>query len=138
MSCYVLLFVCVLFCFFDSFLFFFFSSRSRHTSCALVTGVQTCALPISRWIVVQLSRADANPDLNELQDRKLVEVGIRVLRFTEEEVLAGIDAVMREINAELNVPFDKRSARRGRSRSEARRVGKGGVGTCRYRLCTVH
>src|SRR3546814_5338893 len=29
------------------FLFFFFSSRRRHTSCALVTGVQTCALPIS-------------------------------------------------------------------------------------------
>src|SRR3546814_13211248 len=28
--------------------FFFFSSRRRHTSCALVTGVQTCALPISR------------------------------------------------------------------------------------------
>src|SRR3546814_7574882 len=26
--------------------FFFFSSRRRHTSCALVTGVQTCALPI--------------------------------------------------------------------------------------------
>src|SRR3546814_14703055 len=26
---------------------FFFSSRSRHTICALVTGVQTCALPIS-------------------------------------------------------------------------------------------
>src|SRR3546814_7110674 len=33
-------FVCpVLFC-------FFFSSRRRHTRCALVTGVQTCALPI--------------------------------------------------------------------------------------------
>src|SRR3546814_8229601 len=28
--------------------FFFFSSRRRHTRCALVTGVQTCALPI--WI----------------------------------------------------------------------------------------
>src|SRR3546814_4263318 len=27
--------------------FFFFSSRIRHTRCALVTGVQTCALPIS-------------------------------------------------------------------------------------------
>src|SRR3546814_7115946 len=27
---------------------FFFSSRRRHTRCALVTGVQTCALPISR------------------------------------------------------------------------------------------
>src|SRR3546814_10841697 len=25
---------------------FFFTSRRRHTSCALVTGVQTCALPI--------------------------------------------------------------------------------------------
>src|SRR3546814_14463296 len=32
---------------------FFFSSRSRHTRCAFVTGVQTCALPIS--IVVGLS-----------------------------------------------------------------------------------
>src|SRR3546814_6309440 len=28
--------------------FFFFSSRRRHTRCALVTGVQTCALPIWR------------------------------------------------------------------------------------------
>src|SRR3546814_286333 len=36
--------VCALFiCYF---LFFFFSSRRRHTRCALVTGVQTCALPI--------------------------------------------------------------------------------------------
>src|SRR3546814_5635862 len=25
---------------------FFFSSRRRHTRCAVVTGVQTCALPI--------------------------------------------------------------------------------------------
>src|SRR3546814_9433982 len=33
------------------FCFFFFSSRRRHTRCALVTGVQTCALPIlSRWV----------------------------------------------------------------------------------------
>src|SRR3546814_1262766 len=30
------------------FSFFFFSSRRRHTRCALVTGVQTCALPIFR------------------------------------------------------------------------------------------
>src|SRR3546814_18451281 len=28
-------------------LLFFFSSRRRHTICALVTGVQTCALPIA-------------------------------------------------------------------------------------------
>src|SRR3546814_9427070 len=32
---------------FSWFLVFFFSSRRRHTRCALVTGVQTCALPIS-------------------------------------------------------------------------------------------
>src|SRR3546814_19992572 len=31
---------------FCSVVFFFFSSRRRHTRCALVTGVQTCALPI--------------------------------------------------------------------------------------------
>src|SRR3546814_19815497 len=30
-------------------LFFFFSSRRRHTRCALVTGVQTCALQISLY-----------------------------------------------------------------------------------------
>src|SRR3546814_15993846 len=32
--------MCLIFC------IFFFSSRRRHTRCALVTGVQTCALPI--------------------------------------------------------------------------------------------
>src|SRR3546814_12060708 len=32
-----------------SFICFFCSSRRRHTRCALVTGVQTCALPISIW-----------------------------------------------------------------------------------------
>src|SRR3546814_2366298 len=29
---------------------FFVSSRRRHTRCALVTGVQTCALPISHFL----------------------------------------------------------------------------------------
>src|SRR3546814_8323793 len=42
----------------------FFSSRRRHTRCALVTGVQTCALPIlrfrERYIIVQ-HRAVALP-----------------------------------------------------------------------------
>src|SRR3546814_9266924 len=36
---------------------FFFSIRRRHTRCALVTGVQTCALPIS-----------SNTDINILED----------------------------------------------------------------------
>src|SRR3546814_4725473 len=35
---------------FMCFVVFFFSSRRRHTRCALVTGVQTCALPISRGV----------------------------------------------------------------------------------------
>src|SRR3546814_1036552 len=33
---------------------FFFSSRRRHTRCALVTGVQTCALPIFALLVAAL------------------------------------------------------------------------------------
>src|SRR3546814_13265496 len=46
-SCVV--FFCLVFAYFYvccCFIFFFFSSRRRHTRCALVTGVQTCALPI--------------------------------------------------------------------------------------------
>src|SRR3546814_5689843 len=40
--------------------FFFFSSRRRHTRCALVTGVQTCALPILR-LRGSLTRSMAAP-----------------------------------------------------------------------------
>src|SRR3546814_3653576 len=47
---YLLLFFVVFF------FVFFFSSRRRHTRCALVTGVQTCALPICRRDVPTLSR----------------------------------------------------------------------------------
>src|SRR3546814_1994763 len=35
------------------FFFFFFSRRRRNTRCALVTGVQTCALPISAYAATQ-------------------------------------------------------------------------------------
>src|SRR3546814_1379938 len=44
--------ICYLFYLF----FFFFSSRRRHTRCALVTGVQTCALPISLQLFTAASR----------------------------------------------------------------------------------
>src|SRR3546814_5351421 len=37
---------------------FFFSSRRRHTRCALVTGVQTCALPISTTTTRVICRYD--------------------------------------------------------------------------------
>src|SRR3546814_6053944 len=44
--------------------FFFLSSRRRHTRCALVTGVQTCALPIYR--VQAGARFDWNPSAEDL------------------------------------------------------------------------
>src|SRR3546814_7293533 len=40
------MYVCVVFIM----VYFFFSSIRRHTRCALVTGVQTCALPISSFV----------------------------------------------------------------------------------------
>src|SRR3546814_10163671 len=59
--------------------FFFFSSRRRHTRCALVTGVQTCALPIlptlRRKLEALAERRDelerllADPDVAADQDR---------------------------------------------------------------------
>src|SRR3546814_6065776 len=47
MCCTSLFFKSISLCCLVFHLFFFFSSRRRHTRCALVTGVQTCALPIS-------------------------------------------------------------------------------------------
>src|SRR3546814_8071074 len=44
--------VCLFLCCVVSGCVFFFSSRRRHTRCALVTGVQTCALPIY-WLTCQ-------------------------------------------------------------------------------------
>src|SRR3546814_16143579 len=41
---------------------FFFSSRRRHTRCALVTGVQTCALPI----FINLDFADIRTVMSEM------------------------------------------------------------------------
>src|SRR3546814_2751452 len=53
---------------------FFVSSRRRHTICALVTGVQTCALPISDW------HKSCKPftGLRHPQRRKPAEAGSRV------------------------------------------------------------
>src|SRR3546814_19362221 len=52
MCFYFLCYICLLCSMvFYLFCFFFFSSRRRHTRCALVTGVQTCALPISDFFI---------------------------------------------------------------------------------------
>src|SRR3546814_2281281 len=41
--------------------FFFFSSRRRHTRCALVTGVQTCALPSCQWVRDNIAAVGGGP-----------------------------------------------------------------------------
>src|SRR3546814_3882729 len=41
---------------------FFFSSRRRHTRCALVTGVQTCALPICQSDFARMVEAECAQD----------------------------------------------------------------------------
>src|SRR3546814_6430355 len=56
--------------------FFFFSSRRRHTSCALVTGVQTCALPICSKDAFALpdsmTEVDALAKIRAIADRNQV------------------------------------------------------------------
>src|SRR3546814_10927318 len=49
---------------------FFFSSRRRHTRCALVTGVQTCALPILMQ-QVEAGKIDLDKDVNAYLDFKI-------------------------------------------------------------------
>src|SRR3546814_978748 len=44
---------------------FFFSSRRRHTRCALVTGVQTCALPICWMVLIAAEMLAQNPGLGK-------------------------------------------------------------------------
>src|SRR3546814_6082237 len=57
--------------------FFFFSIRRRHTSGALVTGVQTCALPISvvEGFALRIAAGDVPPALREVSLRTL-DVGL--------------------------------------------------------------
>src|SRR3546814_13646696 len=108
---------------------FFFSSRRRHTSCALVTGVQTCALPI--LCVVKLGEETGNGhfvgpvayeiDSISVLDRENFGPILHVVRYTAADLEAVVDA----INATgygLTL-----------GRSEARRVGKECVSTCRSR-----
>src|SRR3546814_10556912 len=52
---------------------FFFSSRRRHTRCALVTGVQTCALPIYRAQAVIPARLGFINGTHHLQRRRRQE-----------------------------------------------------------------
>src|SRR3546814_14114831 len=107
------------------FFFFFFSSRRRHTRCALVTGVQTCALPISRPDM--LVRFD--PATESFQSWPIPSGG----------VYAGIVRHMRETR-DGNLLIHQSSTNRiiRVDRSEERRVGKECVSTCRSRWSPFH
>src|SRR3546814_9829127 len=109
--------------------FFFFSSRRRHTRCALVTGVQTCALPIwfGEIIVAQIGTADAVGFGQAIAEQRLA---IRHL----------FGDALRMFGRTRRAPGGEGPARRkiifqpvGMDRSEERRVGKECVRTCRYR-----
>src|SRR3546814_8404005 len=89
---------------------FFFSSRRRHTRCALVTGVQTCALPI--WWADYHGWWLACGTGTSLAGLVLAEAG------------------QRAVYGVLAVPQDHRS--------EERRVGKECVSTCRSRWSPYH
>src|SRR3546814_10347683 len=75
--------------------FFVFSSRSLHTYCVLVTGVQTCALPIleqrqGRFAVMRKDHREAGGRQGPVEQRTCV--GIIVHRKNDAHVLAAHDA----------------------------------------------
>ena len=59
------------------------------------------------WLVVEIDDVDIDTELQAMSDRKLAEVGVRVLRFTNEAVLEDVDAVCAQILEMLNTPFEK-------------------------------
>src|SRR3546814_7251955 len=103
--------------------FFFFSSRRRHTRCALVTGVQTCALPIS-GIAPPSGAAEAIRRMPTLDI-----VWLAAAETIEGDMLAGICAATEEGGCNLICET---------ARSEERRVGKECFSTSRSRWSPYH
>src|SRR3546814_7412288 len=108
----------------------FFSSRRRHTRCALVTGVQTCALPISRDHLIDGIHTTVVPGL----------VPGNLLALAQGDALRRLCSIAsREdshdrLNGEDKCRDDSLQCRR----SEARRVGKECVSTCKSRWVPYH
>jgi very-short-patch-repair endonuclease len=62
----------------------------------------------TRWVVVEVGDTEGPPaTIAELSDRKLREVGVRVLRFAEADVLEDTDKVVKAVKDELQKPFEK-------------------------------
>src|SRR3546814_1476792 len=111
--------------------FFFFSSRRRHTRCALVTGVQTCALPICLAllprgaIVVNTARGalvDDDALIAALESGQVAAAGLDVFNGEPTD----IHPAYRRLHHVFALPHIG-------SRPEERRVGKECVSTCRSR-----
>src|SRR3546814_2888058 len=79
-----------LFCFYY---IFFFSSRRRHTRCALVTGVQTCALPISRRLLAAPPNVRGDCRRSGLRPRRLLATPANVCDERSEERRVGQECV---------------------------------------------
>src|SRR3546814_4294787 len=80
---------------------FFFSSRRRHTRCALVTGVQTCALPIfdhafRLYPQIPLARNTCPASGQRLMRRRTM-TGKTVVREGKAEIDTTIRAVLRDV-----------------------------------------
>src|SRR3546814_8227736 len=102
--------------------FFLFSSRRRHTRCALVTGVQTCALPISRLVIAE-SLIATNQQLDQAQ--AMQDDTLQYYREQKSDLA----------NAETEGLLARLAEKR---RSEERRVGKECVSKCRSRWSPYH
>src|SRR3546814_16119962 len=100
---------------------FFFSSKRRHTRCALVTGVQTCALPICM---------DDPYFLAPALEIRIVHAG----KYCRQAIALQLECVLGGVMA---APNQIRQAR-AQFRSEERRVGKECVSPCRSRLSPYH
>src|SRR3546814_6820890 len=111
--------------------FFFFSSRRRHTRCALVTGVQTCALPISRhrradrslsrpWSIVEMAGGPA-PGRDFSKGRPLDAAAIGGMRAARMEVAAA-----RRVERRGDLPLHRMVA--ALAQVETRNFGQQGLG----------
>src|SRR3546814_10191348 len=75
---------------------FFFSSRRRHTRCALVTGVQTCALPITQNGASDVEIGVLNQQLMKARDSFNAAVQAKVTRLVRsEEHTSELQSLMR-------------------------------------------